>query len=62
MIVYSFFSSRIKSSIARRSQRIQGGGRFVHQQDFRLNRECAGDAQALLLAAERLTAGASAGL
>ena len=30
---------------------VQGAGGFVHQQDLRLDRQCAGNAQALLLAA-----------
>ena len=50
-MVNSFFNSRISSSILRRGDGVERGGRFVHQNDFRLDGDGAGDAEALLLAA-----------
>ena len=50
-MVNSFFNSRINSSILRGGDGVQRGGRFVHQDDLRLDGDGAGDAQALLLAA-----------
>ncbi len=49
-MVYSFFSSLIRSSTAR-VRWVEGGARFVHEQHLRVHGHGACDAQTLLLAA-----------